>query len=276
MFVWLASYPKSGNTWLRLLLDSMHSGGAAVNLESTALNAPQASDRNLFDEALGLKSSDLTPVEVEVLRPRAFFLEAANAQKPLFRKVHDAWRYTKEGEELFPSTLTHTAIYMVRDPRDVAISLAHHMSVNIDDAIEMMSDTTFTLAPVAQGLSILLPQVLLSWDKHVESWLDRSGLSPLLLRYEDMLEDPVACCRAICSRLGWTLKEGVIDAAIEQTSFRRLADQEKRTGFSERGAPDRPFFRAGRAGGWLNILTTDQIRRIEKSQGLMMKRLGYH
>ncbi len=275
MFIWLASYPKSGNTWLRLWLNSLQTGGGPVDINAMPFRIPQASDRKLFDNALGVASSELTAAEIDMARPLAFALEAAASQKPLFRKVHDAWRHTLNGKELFPRSLTLASIYVVRDPRDVAVSFAHHSAISLDHVIDRMADNTFAFDSSGKRLTKQLPQVVSSWTQHVESWLDESRLSLLLVRYEDMLIDPVACCRAVCDRLGWSPGEAVIEAAVEQTRFQRIVSQEREAGFSERVAPDRVFFRQGKSGGWKDTLTAVQVHRIEKDHGPVMRRLGY-
>lgn len=275
MFIWLASYPKSGNTWLRVLLESLKKGGAAVDINALSMACPQAAMREPFDNALGVSSSDLTITEIDFARPFTLALEASESPRLLYRKVHDAWRCNVEGLELFPKNLTHTAFYVVRDPRDVAVSSAHHSGVSIDRTIAYMADDTCTLSASGKSLSHNLPQILLSWSRHVESWLDQSGQSPLLLRYEDMLVNPVASARAVCERLGWAVDETLLQSAVSHTRFDRLAGQEKIAGFSERAATDRPFFREGKAGGWKDRLSRGQIQRVERDHGTVMTRLGY-
>jgi aryl sulfotransferase len=273
--VWLASYPKSGNTWLRMLLESVRKGGAAVDINALEQRSPQPSDRALFDAALGLGGSDLTPAEADEARPRALELFAADLKEPVLLKVHDAWRRTAEGRELFPRALTRASVYVARDPRDVAVSFAHHTGKDLDTAIGQMADAAMTWTPAGRTLARFLPQVLDSWSGHAESWLDRSGHDPLLLRYEDLLADPLSGARALCARLGWTPADSVLRAAVEHTRFERLAAQEKVAGFVERSGPGRVFFRKGVAGGWKDVLTPQQSARIERDHGPMMRRLGY-
>ncbi|MFX4369970.1 hypothetical protein ABTA37_19770, partial [Acinetobacter baumannii] len=89
-------------------------------------------------------------------------------------KVHDAWLPTAAGEPLFPPEATAGVVCIVRDPRDVAVSLAHHLAVPIDAAIAMMADPDAQLARVERGLPLQLRQRLSTWSGHVEGWLDRS------------------------------------------------------------------------------------------------------
>ena len=161
MFVWLASYPKSGNTWIRLLLNSLRIGGGGVDINAMPFRIPQSAARDLFDEALGLQSSDLNGQEVDSLRPLAWAHEAACSPDLLFRKVHDAWRLNADGRELFPRELTFAAIYIVRDPRDVAVSLAHHTGWSLDKTIDRMNDETLVFENSKKRLSNQLPQTLL-------------------------------------------------------------------------------------------------------------------
>ena len=257
------------------MLDSVQNGGNAVEINAASLPLFQSVDRYVFDPLFGVSSSDLTPSETDSAFGLALALMAQETKDPSFCKVHEGWRRTREGVELFPQSLTDAAFYIVRDPRDVAISLAHHFDVSIDQAVAEMEKEDFTLTPGGKRLFRTFPSLLFSWSRHVESWLDRSQLAPLLIKYESMLADPIACLRKACAHLGWTIEDSVLEAAVNQTSFQRLSKQEKEAGFSERAAPGRVFFRQGRAGEWRNTLSRIQAERIEKCHRAVMERLDY-
>lgn len=273
-FYWLASYPKSGNTWLRLALLSIYQGGQPVDFVDETGWFPQAAAREAFDRALEIESSDLTEDEIEVLRPHAYELLAREASEPLIRKVHDAFLMTKAGEPMFPPSLTLGAIYIVRDPRDVAVSFSHHLGRSIDQAIETMGATNAALARKRGILDGQLRQRMLTWSGHVESWLD-AGVRLLLIRYEEMLADPVGNLGKAAAFLGWRTEPDVIAKAAELTSFDRLRAEEQKHGFRERRSRTTNFFRRGVAGGWRDSLTPEQVHRIEQDHGRVMTRLGY-
>lgn len=272
---WIASYPKSGNTWLRLALCSLRQGGAPVDFTQGGGFCPVASSRAAFDDQLGVDSCLLTEEEIMDLRPLFYEQEAASATGPLLRKVHDAQALTPSGEWLFPARLTLGAIYIVRDPRDVAVSLADHMGLDLDAAIDVMARPEAVLSRGTGTGTMQLPQRLLTWSAHVSSWLDAPQLSPLLLRYEDMLRDLPGELARVARHLGWDATPETIRGAAAQTRFEVLRAEEERSGFPEGVATADRFFRRGIAGGWRDTLSPTQAGRLERQHGDTMARLGY-
>jgi hypothetical protein len=134
---WIASFPKSGNTWLRLLLASLQAGGDTVDINRLGGDENRiSSNRRQFDILLDIDSSLLTPAEIQAVRPHVYRQQARGLRVTAFRKTHEACIDVGGGAPLFPPDVTEGAVYAVRDPRDVAISLAHHAGVSIDQAIE--------------------------------------------------------------------------------------------------------------------------------------------
>ncbi|MGH9665340.1 MAG: sulfotransferase domain-containing protein [Bryobacteraceae bacterium] len=273
-FYWLVSYPRSGSTWLALALCSMHRGGSPVEFAAGTMLFPQAAARDTFDRALGIESSDLTPDEDERLRPRLYETLARQADEPMIRRIHSAFVHTSAGEPLFPPALTLGAVYLVRDPRDVALSYAHYMNRDIDFMIEAMRNPGAAIGAPPGALSPLLRQRLLTWSDHVRSWLD-AGLRLLLVRYEDLLANPAGVLSSVAAFLGWNTAPEVIAAAVETTQFSRLRSAEQKHGFESSARRPGPFFRRGLAGGWRTGLTPEQIRQLEHDHGPAMARVGY-
>lgn len=275
-FFWLASYPKSGNTWLRLGLQSLGNNGKPPDFTDRNGFAPIANARRAFDSHLDVESSDLTEDEAATLRPRLYETEARIAGEPLLRKVHDAWTPTSAGEPLFPPAVTLGTLYIVRDPRDVVVSLADHMGMPLDKAVAFLGDPKATLSPSRRRANTQLPQRLLTWSTHVESWLDAPGPpAPLLLRYEDMLNDPAAALLRAARHMGWDVTPEAAAKAAAATRFDALRAAEERHGFHERSPKANRFFRSGIAGGWRDKLTATQAAQIERDHGTVMARLGY-
>jgi hypothetical protein len=274
-FVWLASYPKSGNTWLRLFLESALQGGAEIDINEPRARSPTAALRSAFDHLLDVDSSDLLVEEIERARPALYRAWAATLVRPLAVKVHDAWSRTDGGEPLFPADVTLAAFYIVRDPRDVAVSLADHFARPLDEIVALMAKPDASSGQIDdRSPERQLHQRLTTWSGHVESWLD-SGLALDLLRYEDVLAEPYATLGAVARKLDASIDDESIRGAIEATRFGRLQEQERRGGFVERVVNPGGFFRRGGSGGWRERLTAAQVARIEDDHRAVMQRLGY-
>ena len=269
---WLASYPKSGNTWMRALLTNYlqpTEGPASIN---ALLPGPSPFDRHEFEERTGLDSPGLTLGES--LRYRSLFHElfAAERPRPSFPKVHDACLRTARNEWLFPASGTAGAICIVRNPLDVAVSFAHHAQSPIDGVIAAMNCPSYTLAQ--DGSETVLPQPLSTWSGHVSSWLDHEAFPVHRVRYEDMLADPVAEFGAVVRFAGLDHDAEGVARAVERSRFEVLRDQEARDGFRERMSRA-GFFREGRAGCWRDALSADQVRAVVDAHAPAMERLGY-
>lgn len=273
-FYWIASYPKSGSTWFRIFLESLLSGGGLPDINALRVVQVGAVSRSSFDCIMDIESSELTEDEITNARPRQYEIEAREASAPLFRKVHDAWRYTPSGEPLFPPELTLGAVHLIRDPRDIAVSLAYHLNKTVDFSIERMADPDGFAERSCQRIALQLPQQLLSWSMHAQSWLE-APIPKLLLRYEDMLADPVASFTKAAEFLGIEATGAEIAVATDAVRFDRLQKQEEAVGFVERRPGTERFFRRGIAGGWRDSLSKEQIARIESDHGPMMHKLGY-
>jgi aryl sulfotransferase len=274
-FYWLASYPKSGNTWLRLALASLMAGGKAVDFTEDLTAFPLTAKREMLDQTLEIDSSDLTIAESEALRPRMYEALAREAESPIIHKVHDAWVLTGRGEPLFPIAVTRGAIYIVRDPRDIAVSYAAHVGTTVDGAIVKLGDPDAGLSNSASELHTHLGQRLMTWSSHVESWLDAPSLNLLLIRYEDMVDGPEEVLGRVAAFLEWTVSPVTVAAAARATRFETLRAEEEQRGFSQRLVGTERFFRRGVAGGWRDTLTRDQTARIERDHARVMTRLGY-
>ncbi|MDO7843147.1 sulfotransferase domain-containing protein [Sphingomonas immobilis] len=288
--VWLASYPKSGNTWFRIVLANLDSPDAAP-ADINALNGSDtiASARARFDNHLLIESGLLTFAEIDLLRPGLYRHLAADifedpfereSRYPVrFVKTHDAYTLTNAGEAMMGGAHAAAgAILFVRDPRDVAASLANHQSVTIDKAIGLMADPAFAFCGSVRGLEIQLRQQLLGWSAFAESWLAQADIPVHLVRYEDLHRDPVGAVRGALHFAGWRATDADIAEAVGRASIEELQRQEAKTGFGEAPPyrePGSRFFRRGKAGGWRDELTAQQVLRIERDHVAMMKRLGY-
>ncbi|UUL82447.1 sulfotransferase domain-containing protein [Sphingomonas qomolangmaensis] len=289
--IWLASYPKSGNTWFRMLIANLGRSEPA-DINALPSRGGIASGRAMFDSAMLFPSALLTHDECDRMRPMVYRSGAMHAWRDPdeedagegiggvhFIKTHDGWTIGDDGVPLLGGAAAAAgAILIVRDPRAVAASLAHHEARSIDDTIGFMGSRTSAFCGRDDRLHRQLRQRLLGWSAFHASWLDQAELPVHCVRYEDMHADPAARLAAALDFAGVAADRDTIARAVEFARFDALTAQEREKGFRE--APpsrvDRAFFRRGRADGWRDELSTGQRRAIERDHHAMMQRLGYH
>ena len=277
---WLASYPKSGNTWLRIFLNNYWCQAATPVDINTLSDVPTAASRTIFENLTGLEASDLSADEVDALRPLVYHRWTTLQPAPVFAKVHDAYTRLPTGEALFPAAVTAGAIYLIRNPLDVALSFAAHNGQPVEQTIIQMANEQFVLGYHRRTLAEQFRQRLGSWSQHVCSWVDAAVTFPrLVVRYEDLCADPAGAFRRIVGFLdGAALtpaQEAQVDRAIAFSNFAQLQAQEAAHGFRERSAPATQFFRQGQPGAWQQQLTASQVQCIRAAHGAVMARFGY-
>lgn len=273
---WLASYPKSGNTWLRLVLSHLTREAEEPTTLNNIAGGAIASDRIWIDHALGYPSSELLPQELLDVRPAVYRWSAERADHGQVHKIHDACLPTPSGDWLPCADASGAGVYLVRNPLDVALSFASHLGWSIDRTIDAMAapDMEMGRGP-ERGITLHAPQVLLSWSGHVASWIDNPAFDMLLLRYEDMLAAPQHWFGRVAQHLGLDCSDQELERAIEQTRFDRLQTQEQQDAFREKPLAAERFFRKGIAGDWQQNLSPKQVDAIVTAHRPMMERLGY-
>lgn len=289
--IWLASYPKSGNTWFRILLANLDCAeGETVDINALESGGGIASGRGAFDHWLLIESGLLTHDEIDALRPRVYELQALAGEEDdddggekaaeglRMVKVHDAYLDTPKGEPLLGGAKgANGAIAIVRDPRDVAPSLANHMHTTIDAAIDFMGDANATFCGGSKGQANQLRQKLPTWSGHVASWIDQTDIPVHLVRYEDLQADPIKTFGEALAFAGREVDLERVARAVDAAAFSKVKAQETEKGFREapRAGTERSFFRRGQTGAWRDELTVEQVSRIEQAHAPMMARLGY-
>ena len=273
---WLASYPKSGNTWMRVLLSAYLRPDAPPGLDALVVHSDLAR-RSLVDDLLGVPTADLYPGEFERLHPRACEQLADDVgEEPYVVKVHAALRKGAGGRYAFPPEATAGVVYVVRNPLDVAASLAPFFGWTTRRAVRVLGTPDYVLnadSPTRRGT--LIPEPLFTWSGHVESWLDAPGYRVLLVRYEDLLDDTAATFERVVRFVGYEVDGARIEAAVERARFDRLRAEEAQHGFRERPRTASAFFRSGRAGGWREALAPEEAAQVVAQHGTVMRRLGY-
>jgi hypothetical protein len=267
--IWLASYPKSGNTWLRIFLhnyillpESPHSINALADLAPTECSLA-------FFQPHHPNAATLTPAETQKLRPKIHRHLTTLSENHIFLKTHNA-NLAYHGIPLCTPSLTAGAITVIRDPRDIAVSYAAYTGKSLDDTIALMNQKAAANAPTP----LQVFELLSTWSAHVSSWTQSKIFLPI--RYEDMLATPHATFAKIVTFLGETPDPTRLQRAIDFSAFPTLSAQEQRDGYAAH-APTAatPFFRAGHPGQWRTTLTKAQAQRIEHDHAEAMKKFGY-
>lgn len=286
--IWLASYPKSGNTWFRLLMANLH-GDEGADINRLPPGPGIAGSRVSFDRVMLVASGLLTHEECDLLRPAAYRamanMDAPDPDGPdegledaLFVKTHDAWTDNGAGQSILGGAdAAAGAILIVRDPRDVVASFANHSGETLDAMIAFMADRAASFSGRRDGQPLQMRQTLLDWSGFQASWLDQHEIPLHLIRYEDLQADaPGELIRAMAFA-GIAIDPEKARRAADFARFGAVRAQEAATGFAEApcGRTGVTFFRRGVSGGWRDELSADQAWRVETAHAVMMARLGY-
>lgn len=263
----VASYPKSGNTWIRLSCAAYALGQGSDLSHFVELDdiSPFA-----FQAVSPIEISKLGPDAQAQLRPAAMLVIAWQLKGPTLIKSHHA-SVEINGMPLWSPQWCSKVINPVRDPRDVCCSLADHMGMTYEQSAEFMRNSDATI-----GGDEKCHHILGSWSDHVGSWLRQDAVPVHTVRYEDMQEDTSQAIRNILEFLEiQSIKPSRVEAAVEYTRFDRMQELETQNGFPEKSDHQERFFRKGQSGGWEDELPADLARQIEDDHGAVMEQLGY-
>jgi hypothetical protein len=235
----LVSYPKSGNTWVRFLI---------ANLVHT-------------DEPVTFTNMESRLPSIYILPDR----ELRRIPRPRVLKSHECFhpRY-------------QNVIYIIRDPRDVAVSYFHY---NIKKRLLAPDATMQQYIP--QFLNDELDMRVGCWGDHVLSWINMAETRKkfLLLRYEDMLANAEAELSRVAEFLNIAATPDRLKRAVELSSAGRMRNLEKQQAdqwvFTKGMRQDIPFIRSAKSGGWRASLPMEAVEQIENAWGPVMERMGY-
>jgi len=274
---WLASYPKSGNTWVRTLIEAYFFDDIDIN----DLRATVGENRPPLYQHLAPIPYDLLDIyQWALLRPATLVNLIAlfgSDRRPLIVKTHNINAMIKD-MPLFPEGLYESIVYLVRDPRDVAVSYAKHLGISLDDCIEIMMQTNAGSKPEVKVDRMTTHGFISRWDSHVYSW--NSNPKSRVIKYEDLVHDTVGQFTRILERYGIEPSQEKVEHAVEACKLKNLREKEIQGGFDEASRHHKEsgsgfFSERVNVGRWKDALSTSQVKAIEDAFGEQMAEFGY-
>ena len=269
MIIWLASYPKSGNTWLRALLSSyLYSQDGKFDFDLLYKIDSFPSERFFKNYPDKFERPEDTAKYWLVEQ------EKINQSKNItFFKTHNA--LCKINENRFTnSENTLGAIYIIRDPRNVITSIAHHYQISKEDALNFMMDEKKGIFSKVDNRYIAF-QPLFSWILNQKSWVENKNFPVLTIRYEDLQFETFNTFKKVLDFINdLTNSKKSIDRdkakeAIRNCDFEKLKKLEKEKGFAEsiakKGSDEKiPFFNLGTDNNYKNLLDSKLLNKMNE------------
>ena len=282
MIIWIASYPKSGNTWVRSLLSTYlysEDGNFNFRLLKKILKFPSKKYLKYFTNDF----SDIKKVSEYWIASQER-INLHNENKSILLKTHSAL-CTLEKNPFTNKKNTQAVIYIVRDPRNVITSVGNHYSMNIDESYDFITDNNRILTGDKWGGDNFgISDVLGSWSSHYKSWKNIKFAPILIVKYEDLINDPKKSMIEIINFLqkftDIKIDNKKISKTVESCNFENLRKLEKKEGFDEAAYSEKlnktvNFFHLGKKNKWENLLNQDMEKKIRKIFFEEMKELKY-
>ncbi len=269
--VWLASYPKSGNTWLRMLLLNLFSGSEQpAQLDEVSRMSTGDTVMRWYGEVDDRPPKSWTTDDVARLRLKVQRYLAGLRDDSIFIKTHAALM-PMCGQPAFDMSVSAGAIYIVRNPLDIVISYARHAGLDHDQTITLMS-TPGHMLPRTEALTEFVQG---GWSQNVASWTMQPNPAIHVVRYEDMIADTEATFAEICGFLTLKVTPENLARAVSHSRIDVLRRLEDEGGFHERTKNQGRFFGDGQSGGWRKVLSERQVTRLVERHRVQMARFGY-
>ena len=279
MIIWLASYPKSGNTWVRSILAALlYSSDGAFNFDLIK-RIPQFPKKEVFKDLV----KDFSNFN-EIKKNWIVAQKRINSEKEIkLLKTHNG-KYTVEKDNFTDDQNSLAVIYIVRDPRTLVKSISNHFTKSHYDA------SKFLIAPslIGNGKSFEerkdgILTLLGKWNDHYRSWTKNKN-NLLLIKYEDLVNNPetelIKLIKFLEKYINFKTSEKKNKTILETTSFSNLKNMEEQGLFKE-GVLNKKtnnkanFFHLGPKNKWQENLDKKIINEIEKNFYNEMKELGY-
>ena len=279
MIIWLASYPKSGNTWLRSIISALlYSADGVFNFELLK-KVQQFPNKKIFKDLIE-DFSNFSEIKKNwiVAQDR---INLNNETKLL--KTHHG-KYTVEKSNFTDNKNTLATIYIVRDPRTLVKSISNHFTLSLNDASKFLFASSVignskSFEERKDGILTLLGK----WNDHYRSWT-RNNNNLLIIKYEDLVANPetelIKLIKFLKKYLNLNTSEKKNKMILETTSFSNLQNMEKLGLFKESVINKKTdskvnFFHLGPKNKWQDILDKKIVSEIEKNFYSEMKELGY-
>ena len=283
MIFWIASYPKSGNTWIRALLSSYYYTEDGIFNESKIHNIDQFPQKKYFKDF----KYDKTIVN-DTARLWLKAQKKINLDKKLrFFKTHNAFG-NLNGNPFTDNINSIGVIYVVRDPRNVITSLKNHYELNDNQAYSWMINENNYLYDIhnfeEDGYSDF--QFISSWSTNYKSWKVQKKIQIKIIKYEDLLNETYLIFKDLINFINMLVNNGEhinndkLKKVIDSTLFEKLRKKEQDKGFTESvlsrdGKRKIPFFNLGPKNDWNKILNIKMVKKIEEVFADSMKDLSY-
>ncbi len=270
--IFLASYPKSGNTWMRAIIANLYNFDKEFNLK-TLKSIPLLSIKKNFDEFENKIYSDNNILHFDWVSQNIIecqkILNNKSNHLNIF-KTHSV-RHKKFTNE----TVNAGFIYIVRDPRDIVVSFKNFSGKKFD---EIINELLFQKKLMINTNGAM--ELLSTWDLHVQSWLNYNTVPRLIIKYEDLKSNTKEIVLNIkkflnkIHKLNINLSDNQIDKIIQNTNFNNLKKLENQNDFDEASNHSK-FFRSGNSNQWKDVLSKTQLQLIENNLQTLMKYFNY-
>jgi len=283
MILWIASYPKSGNTWLRSLLSAYYSSEDGVFNQAILKNIGQFPEKRHFT-SFDYNSKDVTDTTRFWIKAQ----EKINEDKKLrFFKTHNIFGAVNN-HKFTNKKNSAGCIYIVRDPRNVITSLKNHYEMSYEESLKWMTNSKKFIYDVENvkkdGYSDF--QFISSWSTNYKSWKIQKEIPVKIIRYEDLLKETYVVFKEIIEftnkilNIKKKIDRNKIKNSVRSTFFDKLKNEEKLNGFieavsSKKNKKKIPFFYLGPDNDWRKILDKDQQSEFTDIFKEDLKELGY-
>ena len=267
----MASYPKSGNTWTKIVLSNyLINPDEPLSINEVGKYSIGDAWADGHEKIAGPAFDRSHPYQHLQYRHEFLRRIANNGADVNLVKTHNL-NGEIAGVRLIPAALSKAAIYILRHPFDIAISYARHMGITVPHASKHLSREDNT----TKGGGEYVKQFLGSWSVHVESWTSIKAFPVHVIRYEDMKQNPEDVFGGIIKKLNIPFDSDRLAKALKFSSFEELQKQEAKEGFREASSNSDKFFHSGTTGQWKGALSEEDQAVILQKNEAVMREFGY-